>query len=135
MPAVALRELRIAPSRVQHSRHELPGQSTEGAHGFRNGQGSTGVRRAGSGFLWKPAGANRRKRFSTKTHRKPVLSLQESPKISGNLRELAGEYAIYRIRYSSSLLQSSVTYLCLLSSFISLFVLLCISSSLSSCLS
>ena len=59
---------------------------------------STGT---GSGFLRKSTGANGRKRFSTKTHRKLVLFLQESPKVSGNLREIMGGCNL-GILYSSS---------------------------------
>ena len=43
-------------------------------------------------FYGRPStGANRRKRFSTKTYRKLVLFLQKSSKVSGNLREFKGE--------------------------------------------
>ena len=52
-------------------------------------------------------GSTREKRFSTKTHRKLALFLQESPKVSGNLRELAGGCNL-GILYSGSLSNASM---------------------------
>ena len=64
---------------------------------------STRVWGMGSGFLRKSTGANGRNQFSTNTYRKLVLFLQKSPKVSGNLREFAGECNL-GILYFSSLL-------------------------------
>ena len=44
---------------------------------------------------------NGRKRFSTNTYNNIALLLQKSPKISGNLRQFAGEYHL-GVLYSSS---------------------------------
>ena len=63
----------------------------------------TCVRGTGSGFLRKSTGANGRTRFSPNTNITPVLFLQTSPKVSGNLREFTGECNL-GIPYSSSLL-------------------------------
>ena len=43
------------------------------------------------GNLREQAEENVRKQFSTNTHRKLVLFLQKSPKVSGDLRESTGE--------------------------------------------
>ena len=53
-------------------------------------------------FYGKSTGANGRKRFPTNTYRNIVLFSQNSPKISGNLREFTGECNL-GILYSSSL--------------------------------
>ena len=63
------------------------------------------VRGAGSGFLRKSAVANGRKRFSTNTYRKLVVFLQRYPKVSGNLRKLAGECNL-GVLYSYEVYQS-----------------------------
>ena len=51
-----------------------------------------------------------RKRLSTNTYRKPVLFLQKSPKVSGNLRESTGECNL-GILYSSSLLPNHLVFM------------------------
>ena len=68
----------------------------------------------GYGFLRKSTGANRRKRFSTKTCRKLVLFSQESPKISGNFREFTGECSLGMTQDYGLLpaAQRSVLWLC-----------------------
>ena len=55
-------------------------------------------------FYGKSKGANGRKRFSTNAYRKPVLCLQKSLKVSGNLREFTGGECNLGILYSSSLI-------------------------------
>ena len=82
---------------------DVKGQSPEDGHFQHSHKERTWVRGTGSGFLRKPTGANRRKRFSTNTYSELVLFLQKSPKVFGNLREFTGECNL-GILYSGSLL-------------------------------